>query len=229
MSIQITAKGREGADIHLDVDKWPDTCPRCHHAIHPVRVGVQFAIKEDGWGGYRLEIVFRCPKYNCERFFIGRYSRMSAHSGTLGLRDCVPYTQEAADFSEAIKSISENYVQVCTEAVAAEQMGLRLAAGPAYRKALEFLIKDYVIALHPTQADLIKAMPLGECIKKLVKNDQISAVAKRAAWLGNDETHYTRKWDGKDLEDLKALIDLTEHWIEMEELTKRVVGEMPEG
>jgi hypothetical protein len=54
-------------------------------------------------------------------------------------------------------------------------------------------------------------------------------VAKRAAWLGNDETHYIRKWEDKDLDDLKKLIKLTVLWIEMEQMTKDALVEMPEG
>lgn len=43
--------------------------------------------------------------------------------------------------------------------------------------------------------------------------------AKRAAWLGNDETHYVRKHEHMTVNDLKRLIDLTIHWIMMEQLT----------
>jgi hypothetical protein len=38
-----------------------------------------------------------------------------------------------------------------------------------------------------------------------------------------------RKWEEKDLNDLKMLIALTLHWIEMDELTKKVMADMPEG
>ncbi len=59
-----------------------------------------------------------------------------------------------------------------------------------------------------------------ECEPSLLRE-----IAKRAAWLGNDETHYVRKWEGKDLEDLKRLISLTIHWIEMEKLTADVMAD----
>jgi hypothetical protein len=62
-----------------------------------------------------------------------------------------------------------------------------------------------------------------------VKSEQIKEIAKRAAWLGNDETHYVRKWEDKDLKDLKKLISLTLHWIEVETLTLEVIADMPEG
>lgn len=40
-------------------------------------------------------------------------------------------------------------------------------------------------------------------------------------WLGNDETHYVRKWEASDISDLKMLIDLTAHWMTSELLTER--------
>lgn len=52
-------------------------------------------------------------------------------------------------------------------------------------------------------------------------------VAERASWLGNDETHYIRIWEDQSLSDLKKLIELTLHWIEMEELSKSFETKMP--
>ena len=54
----------------------------------------------------------------------------------------------------------------------------------------------------------------------------IIEVAKRAVWLGNDETHYVRVWADKDVNNLKHLIDLTIRWIENEIETERVLQEM---
>lgn len=66
-------------------------------------------------------------------------------------------------------------------------------------------------------------------VANYINSDQIREIAKRATWLGNDETHYVRKWEDKDLNDLKKLITLTIHWIEMEKLTAEVVQDMPTG
>lgn len=60
-------------------------------------------------------------------------------------------------------------------------------------------------------------------------NDNVKTTAERAAWIGNDETHYARRWEDKDLDDLKTLIELTVHWIEMEIMTKKMLGDMPQG
>jgi len=77
--------------------------------------------------------------------------------------------------------------------------------------------------------DEIKKLNLAKCIADYVSDGRVKQVAARAVWLGNDETHYLRKWEEKDLNDLKMLIALTLHWIEMDELTKKVMADMPEG
>jgi len=69
-------------------------------------------------------------------------------------------------------------------------------------------------------------MNLGNCN---VTNDRVRQMATRAVWLGNDEVHYLRKWEGADLQDLKALMTLTVDWIEMEELSDAQMQAMPEG
>jgi hypothetical protein len=46
---------------------------------------------------------------------------------------------------------------------------------------------------------------------------------------GNDQTHYLRKWEDKDLDDMLVLIRLTVNWIDSESLSKQYECEMPEG
>ena len=103
-------------------------------------------------------------------------------------------------------------------------------AGPGFRKAREFLIKDYAISLQTNDnaKSEIKKIQLGNVITKYLSGDKLPVVSKRAAWLGNDETHYERRWVGKDLEDLKKLISAVEHFIAMEVLAKGLPTEMPD-
>ena len=81
-----------------------------------------------------------------------------------------------------------------------------------YRKALEFLIKDYLISLHLDKEEEFRKAALGNCINK-IDNSSIKELARRATWLGNDETHYIRKWEDRDIHDLKNLIDLSYQYI----------------
>jgi hypothetical protein len=108
---------------------------------------------------------------------------------------------------------------------------LLLVSGPGYRKALKFLIKDYLASLQPTEEAKkeIADMPLMGCIKKYVTDSRMRITAERATWLGNDETHYIRKWEDKDLNDMKNLIQLTCYWIQSEHLTNAAAVGMPVG
>ena len=85
------------------------------------------------------------------------------------------------------------------------------------------------ISLIPMHATVkgIKQKNLSKCIQEDISSPNIKAVAARATWIGNDETHYVRKWEDKDIKDLIGMIDLTIRWIESEIETKRLLEEMP--
>ena len=90
------------------------------------------------------------------------------------------------------------------------------------------MIKDYAISLAPDRADEIRKKFSGAVISEYISDARIQAVAKRSLWLGNDETHYLRKWTDRDISDLVTLIKLTTNWIEIEQLSKSYVEQMPE-
>jgi hypothetical protein len=199
----------------------------CHSAIQPIDPEWAF-LNEGYYDG--VERVLRCPSRFCQRLFIARYGRRT-NGNYYHLVGCYPTEILDCVFSPELKAISPDYCDIYNEAHKAEQLQLLLVCGPGYRKALEFLIKDYVSRLHPLpeEKEKIEKMPLMACIKDYVTDSRIKNTAERAAWLGNDETHYVRKWEDKDLKDLKKFILLTCHWIESEELTKDAVATMPEG
>lgn len=137
------------------------------------------------------------------------------------------YKKIGGEFTDTIKSISPKFISIYEQTLIAENEKLSEIIGPGFRKALEFLIKDYVTKLNPKDEDEVKKKFLGKVIKKWVKNRKIEEAASRATWLGNDETHYTRKWLDKDVNDLKKLIDMVVYWIQGEELHREYVESMP--
>jgi hypothetical protein len=233
--IQIRVRSLNGAEEVASVDAMPDQCPLCHLSVTPMDQGVSISFESGGWPC--VERLLRCPNRKCHRLFIARYFRSQTQSAMYFLRSCVPVEVKSIAQSETISKVSPDFCSIYEEAYKAEQYGLLLVAGPGYRKALEFLIKDYIIG-RLTETDAAKLAVekakvektlLGTCVKDYVQSEQIKEIAKRAAWLGNDETHYVRKWEDKDLKDLKKLITLTLHWIEVETLTLEVIADMPEG
>lgn len=227
MRIEATTESK--AQTAVEIDVYPDACPLCHYGIEARYQHLAFVT--EGLDG-RLELIFQCPRRKCLALFISRYFHIpgsSVISSAYFYRGSLPFESFTQKFSEHISKISPLFCEIFNQSQNAEQRGWKLVAGPGYRKALEFLVKDYLCRLQSAQADKIKGLQLGSCIEEFVDNDKVKQMAKRAAWLGNDETHYVRKWEDKDLEDLKKLIELTVLWIEMEEMTSSVLKDMPEG
>lgn len=203
----------------ITLDGHPNNCPFCHKTIVPHSI---YGILNEEI----MEVMLTCPNVLCGKSFIGYYY----HGGnsyyfngetTIG-------TLVEKDFSNTILTISPSFGTIYNQAFSAEQYNLTEICGVGYRKALEFLIKDYLIINNPNDIQNIQRKPLGSCISDYIDNTKLKSVAKRAVWLGNDETHYIRKWETKDLQDLKKLIELTLHWIEMESLSDSFESDMPE-
>jgi len=140
-------------------------------------------------------------------------------------RTRLPLKIEYTEFSEVVNKISKQFKRIYNQALLAEENGLDQICGPGYGRALEFLVKDYLIAQSPGEEEKIKSMWLKSAIDR-IDNGNIKDCAERAAWLRNDETHYVRIWQDKDIEHLKDLIGLVVSWIESEEKTKKYKQEM---
>ncbi len=209
------------------IDDFPDTCPWCNSVGTPTFITAHSL--GDRWDYEEVvEAVFKCPKNECGRFYLAYYTKFGRMDDSFFLRKTrVPYYWEPVEFSEHITKISEGFTTIYNQAYTAEGMKLTQICGAGYRKALEFLIKDYLISKGPEKKEEIKSTLLGPLIKG-IENQQINTCAKRAAWLGNDETHYERVWEDKDIENLKELIQLTRYWIEGEVITAKYQEDMPE-
>lgn len=216
----------------FEIDHFPDMCPICHHGIETKVIGSNFTEKDIFPKRTCLELIFRCPRLMCQEAFIGYYRKFSDNSGNergnYYLNSVAPYNPEAPIMIDEIKAISPNFAKVYTQAHTAEKYGLDQICGVGYRKALEYLIKDYLIHTHPNKEKEILENYLGTCINDYIDDIKIKECAKRATWLGNDETHYLRKWIEKDIEDLKILLELTSGWIKSNVLTKKYLDDMKE-
>ncbi len=209
------------------IDVIPDTCPICGKSIEPIPVldyihdGKRFDISE-------RKILCICPNNNCNELFISRYEKhkFAANEQKYAYRGSYPYIPKEIEFEELMKKISPKFIEIFNQSNISEKYGLDQIAGIGYRKALEFLIKDYSIHLHSSEQVKIKKLTLSNCITDYIKNTNIKEVSKRAVWLGNDESHYERRWEEKDIKDLKLLINLVVKWISMEVNTNKYIAEM---
>jgi hypothetical protein len=158
---------------------------------------------------------------------------------TKGQRDTPEMAKEATDiymnpdpmssmgYDKQIDEISPDFGIIYRQTVQAEMSGLDTLVGIGYRKAIEFLLKDWVISENPDERDKIAKMNLMDCVKNYIQDPSLKNGFERIVWLGNDETHYERVWKEKDIDDLKGLLDATLYKLQCEIKLKSLPETMP--
>lgn len=191
-------------------------CPICNSSIAPVEKSKFFNSDSKMYF-----FMFECPA--CNKGFITHYNYTNERKiknnisyNMLKLVNSYPKVPELHQFDENIKKLSSNFCEIFNQAYVAEQMDLNEIAGIGYRKALEFLIKDYCIDKNKEQEEKIKKEPLSQVITNYILSDKIKNLAKASIWIGNDETHYVRKYEDKDIKELKRFISATVAYITYE-------------
>lgn len=176
----------------------------CHQGIEPKYL----AYSTDEYDGRDrdLQVVLTCPRKDCRSVFIAYYGL--GFGGSYELQGCLPYTPKKPDVPESVAAISERFVKVYTEAESAHSHHLDEVAGGGYRKALEVLVKDFLIVRGIKDEATVIEMSLHDAVKALP-----SEVATNLAYftkvLGNDETHFYRELSGKSIEELRGYLDAT--------------------
>ncbi|KLE02918.1 DUF4145 domain-containing protein [Aliarcobacter butzleri] len=197
--------------IYIEIKNLPNKCPRCHFSIS--------AEYKDGCvkNSNFFDLFFKCP--NCKRGFIGEYDWGEVKAIT-------PLSYREELFEKEIKEISPAFIEIFNQSLEAESQNLNQLTGIGLRKALEFLIKDFLIYKKPDDEENIKKIQLSRCINNYINDTKLKQISERAVWLGNDETHYIRKWEDKDIKDLKLLIQVTVNMIHNDLLTEKYLSEM---
>lgn len=170
----------------------------------------------------RVYRIFVCT--NCNQDIIVKYG------GEIIEYEEVIYPEECREkeFSKNILAVFPNFVNIYNQALKAKQRGLDEICGIGYRKSIEFLVKDYAKLNNGSNSSEIESMPLSKVIEGFIPDSKARNAIKRATWLGNDETHYTRKWDDKCIEDIEKLIDIFIHHIDYEFALKEYEESMPD-
>lgn len=200
-----------------------DECPICHTKM---RLPEGFVII--GKNKKERMLIAECPNLDCKKIFSVQYSCYGTNYGgeySYEISGYFPYLAKE-NIDDEIKEISSGFYNIYCEATKAKELGLNEISGVGYRKALEFLIKDYCIANNPENREDIEKSFLAKVINTYIDNNNIKDMASRAVWIGNDETHYIRRWEGKDINDLLTLIDITCYWISYTEKTKKLKESM---
>ena len=202
-----------------------DTCPICKSKIAPIYIASSL-------DSLKFASVFDYCR-SCRNTFITKYKvNEEPHTSTIWYiaTEAIysePNRFEKQVFDNKIITLSPQFDKIYNQALAAETNGLDEIAGLGYRKALEFLIKDYAIHIRPDEESTIKAKPIAQCINSYIDNEAIKTLAERSAWIGNDEAHYIRKKDDRDVSDMKSFIQAIVYFIGMILITEDAASMEP--
>lgn len=182
----------------------PNTCPHCHEKNTPEVVGIESF--NPNLKVPLLGCLVKCS--SCKDYFALGYSLNLNSSGFPIESKLMNYTYKPKyvyDLPTEIDTISSEFREVYSQSQIAELQGLDKIAGVGYRKSLEFLVKDYLIYQKPKEKESILKLSLSPAINK-IENPKIKSLALASTWLGNDETHYLKKYEDKDINDMKRLL-----------------------
>lgn len=218
---------------YIDIDKCKSAlgfesvnqCPRCKTSLIPTEVYAAIYIPKvpkPRKDHPCATILNYCPK--CQNCFITTYNTHNIGIGRGGIQlfetvnegNSEPIFFCGSTFSDYIKNLSPKFIEIYNQSENAEAINLNQIAGMGYRKALEFLIKDYAIHTNPNEKNKIESMLLSNCINTYIDKPKIKTLAERSAWLGNDETHYVKKHTDRDISDLKKIIKACVGYIDSE-------------
>lgn len=204
------------------------TCPYCGTSISPIYLAHYLFSDDDSFNHYH--VICRCPK--CYHVFFGTYNGYEAEifpgETVLNVRywETFPKLEGKTKFSEYINKISQQFVKIYNEAEIAEAHELNEIAGIGYRKAFEFLVKDYCISKYPEKEDSIKTDWLAKILKEYIEYEPLKNLAERVNWLGTDHGHYLQKYAEYGTKDLKYCIAAFINWIELLENTDKIIEDI---
>lgn len=191
----------------------PNICPHCHVANTPTELWNKVTKDTDD-----VDCILSswfCVNGKCHRTYITQH-KLKNEKLVMRYLNGFPKGPAWPKPIKELKSgkkdaegneISSNFIKTYTQSLKAENSGLDELAGVGYRKAIEYLVKDWAIQNKPKEKNKIEKSWLGEVIKEYYDGD-LKEILERATWLGNDHAHYIKLFEEFDIDVLKELIDL---------------------
>lgn len=208
-SIKTILKGaRDPENITYDLS---DQCPHCKVSVTPDIIYAITSKKYEYSQSNYAAILVQCPSNNCSQFYIDYFylpATQSNISKKTSRKEKYFYKPLLSnDLPNEVNEKFPEFNEIYSQAIQAENYGLNQIAGVGYRKALEFLVKQYCIHKNSENEETIKKEALGSTIaNRLSDFPKIQLLAKAATWIGNDETHFVRKHKDHDIASMKKFI-----------------------
>ena len=174
-NFMITDEYNNHFEIEIDV---PKICPHCNVASHFNDI---YGYQQNG----NTAILLICP--NC-----GHYVCIENYKFLL---QTFPTPKFQFDLNNELSQLSPRFVSIYCQSMQAKLNNQNELVGIGLRKALEFLIFDF---LKFQSIDFNEHTTLSQAINKLDKS--FKTTAQVASWIGNDNTHYFVKNQDLDID-----------------------------
>lgn len=190
-----------------------DFCPHCGKTVCLEVINYTSSTKEKTEFN-SVGFFLQCP--SCRKFSIQEFPIITTGSpdykiGTIGEKIVYTYKVKLENtLPELVNDKFPSFKEIYNQSLEAESQGLDQIAGVGFRKSIEFLVKEYAILKHPDKKDAIEKKFLSNVINDYLSDfPQIQTLARAAVWIGNDETHFVRKHEDKDISDMKRFLNAT--------------------
>ena len=181
------------------------SCPCCGVSLLPAVLYGACIENDDDECLNRVYLFNHCP--NCDECFISKHVFDEEFGDGYLFSSASPVLISNETFSDHIIQLSPDFVSIYNDSALAEALNLHAICGMGYRKAMEFLIKDYSLSKNPDDQEKISGLPVGQCIEAYITDERLKAMAKASSWIGNDQAHYEKRHGSYDTSDLKTFIN----------------------
>ena len=192
----------------------PNICPHCHVTNNPRMVYGDTTQDTDNTSSHIS--VWLCANAKCNKLFVALYQIKNEKPTLIRFLNGLPkgpdWPKPIVDLKNGKQNLEKDvepsrFIKTYLQSLEAESFGLDELAGMGYRKAIEYLVKDWAIQNNPGEKDKIEKSWLGGVIKGYYEGD-LKDILERATWLGNDQAHYNKLFEEYEIDVLKELIDL---------------------
>lgn len=178
----------------------PATCPFCGYGTDaPFSKREVFSFNDH----YILAATCCCTSCGKTFFFMCEYEKSSSYKPVL-----YPEVSFIPFENEILSSISERFIDMYNQALQCEFVENIELAAIGYRSALEILIKDFAINELGKDAAEVSKKKLCAAIGEYLNQSDLVKTADVIRILGNDYTHYERKYPEYDFFLLKGYMEI---------------------
>lgn len=179
----------------------PIVCPNCNYSVQPIIIDCRLI----NFSNDKKLLVISYKGNCCSNPFYATYEYSNYKASLL---DVYPHLKPAI-LPKNIKELSPRFVNLYEQSYTAEQNNHLELAGSGYRNSIEVLIKDFAIKKLSAPKDDVCKMKLYDAIGTYLKEVNIdTSAADVIRVLGNDYTHYQRKYDDIDFVVVKKYLEI---------------------